>query len=107
MPYIGVTLNILPQLTDWVDPDLNPLNVVVDIQRNGAGPWGNLGTVNNNTILPWLVTAPVCTAQIRYSNPLDPVYTVYGDVFAIAVMPAISPTVLESKPIGIAIGIAV
>ena len=105
MAYIGVALPIKPKLVDWVDPDLVALNVVVDIQRGGIGPWVNITTMANNATYNWTVTGPVGTAQLRYSNPLDVVYLVYGGVFDIANAPNYTPR--DSKPIAIPIMVAI
>jgi hypothetical protein len=91
MPTIGSTLDIIPNLEDWVDPNLAPLNVVVNIQYGGAGPWSNITTMANGATYGWIVAGPVGTAQLRYSNPLNVVYTVYGAVFNISAAGAGSP----------------
>jgi len=84
MPSLGSTYNIKPNLVDWVDPDLNPLNVVVDIQYGGAGPWTNITTMANGATYAWTVAGAIGTAQMRYSNPLNAVYSVVGAVFNIS-----------------------
>jgi hypothetical protein len=68
---IGQSVSITWSATDWVDPDLSPLTVKIELSRDNGSTWSTLAAGAPNTgTYTWTVTTPAATqCKIRLSDP--------------------------------------
>lgn len=87
MAAIGETLHIAWTSTDWLDPDGNPLPMMIELSRDGGGTWETIvASTADDGAYDWVVTGAVSSnCLFRFSDPADATVYFDGSPFSITV----------------------